>query len=75
MTDIDVVYGPDHEPVPLNGLRPQLSWGNDPVLGSGWRLVWLDETGDNGDYFIPGDLLDVDEAVAAAQRWLALERE
>ncbi len=41
-------------------------------LGSGWVLWYLDENGDPDDYFVGGDLDDVDAALTAARR--ALDR-
>jgi hypothetical protein len=50
---------------------PCLTFARHPVYGYGWTLWYLD-AGSVEDYFIPGDLTDVDAAVASAQRWLAL---
>lgn len=59
--------------------RPMLTWGFHPVHGNGWTLWYLEDpdspTSGVDDYFIPGDLTDVDEAVASAKSWLALKRE
>jgi hypothetical protein len=42
--------------------------------GWGWMLLFLEPGGHRvGDYFIPGDLTDVDDAVAAAKRRLDIQ--
>ncbi len=77
MIEIDVVYQPDHEPQPLRGDRPQLAWGYHPEHGNGWTLTYLEGTDDESGadfYFIHGDLLDVDYAVAQAQHWIEIVR-
>jgi hypothetical protein len=73
--EIDVRYEPDHEaPVMRNG-RPMLTWGWHPFHGNGWTLSYLDDPGSPtpgvDEYFIPGDLADVDAAVTSARRFLA----
>lgn len=79
MTNIDVRYGAEHDidwqTQPLTHERPVLTWGWHPEYGNGWTLSYLEddsETAGVDDHFIPGDLLDVEEAVSAAERWLAL---
>lgn len=71
-TPIDVRYEPHS--VEFDDLgTPMLTHGRHPVHGLGWTLSYLELDG-NGvdDHFIPGDLLDVDQAVESARRWLAL---
>ncbi len=48
--------------------------GDDPTHGWSWVLFVL-EPGRHrvGDYFIPGDLTDVDDAVTAAKRRLDVQ--
>jgi len=43
-------------------------------LGSGWVLWYLDENGDPDDYFVGGDLGQVDAALATARRELSRRR-
>jgi prevent-host-death family protein len=74
---IDVRFEPDHEAPMLTDGRPMLTWGRHPEHGNGWTLSYLEdpdsETSGVDDYFIPGDLTDVDAAVASARGWLALK--
>lgn len=77
--EIDVRYEPDHEAPTMVDGRPMLTFAREYVPGSGWvngwRLWYLDDPGSQtagvDDYFIVGDLDDVDQAVADARRYLA----
>ncbi len=76
--EIDVRYEPDHEVPTLDGQRPMLTWGHHPQHGYGWTLSYLeDDTEIAGidDYFIPGDVTDVDAAVKSARSWLRVREE
>jgi hypothetical protein len=47
---------------------------HDPLQGLGWTLFFLQPGGHRvGDYFIPGELADVDDAVAVARRRLHVQ--
>lgn len=73
-TPIDVRFEADHGAVTFNDVSsPILSHWHHPEHGTGWTL-WYVEPGGNGveDHFIPGDLLDVDDAVESARRWLQI---
>ena len=71
---IDVRFEADYEAPTLVGGRPMLTWGHHPIHGNGWTLSYLEDDSETAaveDYFISGDLTDVDEAVASARRWLS----
>jgi hypothetical protein len=72
--EIDVRFEPDHEALTVNGRRSMLTWGKHPMKGNGWTLWFFpsaDEDGLDG-YFIPGDLVDVDQAFDVARQHLRL---
>ena len=75
MVEIDVRFEPDHEAIALTDGRPMLTWGHHPKHGYGWTLWYLDNpespTAGVEEYFIPGDVGDVDAAVQSAKRWLS----
>jgi hypothetical protein len=70
---IVVDYAPGHEaatfdeagtPILCHEFRPRLGWG--------WCLYYFaDDTGGVDDYFIGGDLTDVDWALEQAEEWLS----
>lgn len=79
--ELEVLYGPDHETasIALPRGRAHLTWGDWDPDGNqrGWTLFyWEDDSETAGieSHQIPGDLLDVDEAVREAQAWLTLRR-
>jgi len=65
----------DHEAPTMQGGRPMLTWWRHPIYGNGWSLWYLDdpesETAGCEEYFIPGDLTDVDAVVRSARKYLA----
>lgn len=67
--DIRVDYLPDHEtPTFDEDNRPFLTYGQHPEHGWGWILSYLENDSDTAgveDYFIPGDLADVDSSSRA----------
>lgn len=71
---IDVRYEADHEAPMMENGRPMLAWQRHAVHGYGWLLSYLDdptsETAGVDEYFIPGDLTDVDAAIRSAREWL-----
>ena len=73
--EIDVNYEPDYEAPTMVEGRPMLTWWRHTFHGIGWTLWYLDNpsspTAGVEEYFMPGDLTDVDEAVKSAQRHLA----
>jgi hypothetical protein len=75
--DIDVRFEPGETLDDRGrGDRPQLVWGFHPQHGNGWILWYIEHPESDSigvsDYFIPGDLTDVDAAVRYARRWLAM---
>lgn len=72
---IDVRFEAEHEAVTLRDDRPMLTWGIFyPRAGRCWTLWYMSddtETAGVESYIIPGDLLDVDDAVEQAASWLA----
>ena len=74
MTEIDVRFEADHEAPMMRSGRPMLTWGHHPFHGNGWTLWYLDDpasdTAGVEEYFIPGDLTEVDAAVRSAQSLL-----
>ena len=76
MTEIDVRFEAAHDDPVMRDERPMLTWGRHPCHGNGWTLWYLEDpdspTSGVDDYFIPGDLTDVDFAVQEAQTWLEL---
>jgi len=76
--EIDVRYEPDHEAPTMQDGRPMLTWGHHPVHGNGWTLWYLDDpdspTAGVEEYFVGGDVADVDAAITSAKRWLAMVR-
>ena len=76
MTTIKVSYAPAHEVYQhqVTADTAVLQHLHDPLHGWGWTLFFLAPGGHRvGDYFIPGDLTDVDDAVAAAKRRLDVQ--
>jgi hypothetical protein len=75
-TTIKVSYAPEHEVYArqVTADTAVLQHLHHPFHGSGWMLFFLEPGGHRvGDYFIPGDLTDVDDAVAAAKRRLDIQ--
>jgi hypothetical protein len=75
-TAIKVSYAPAHEVYAhqVTADTAVLQYLHHPVHGSGWMLFFLEPGGHRaGDYFIPGDLTDVDDAVDRARRRLSLQ--
>jgi hypothetical protein len=73
-TPIVVHYEADHEAPTFNDLgSPMLTHGRHPQHGHGWTL-WFIEPNGNGveEYFIGGDLVDVEWAVESARRHLEI---
>jgi hypothetical protein len=74
--EIDVRYEANHEVVSMTNGRPMLTWGWHLEHGNGWTLTYLEQpdspTSGVADYFIPGDLTDVDWAVRSSEGWLHL---
>jgi hypothetical protein len=72
--EIDVRYEVDSDDPTMDEGRPMLTWGRHPVHGNGWCLWYLDDpTSDTAgveEYFIPGDLTEVDAAVRSARNHL-----
>ncbi len=76
VTTIKVSYAPEHEVCQhhVTADTAVLQHLHDPVHGCGWTLFYLQPGGHRvGDYFIPGDLTDIDGAVAAAKRRLDVQ--
>jgi len=72
---IDVRYEADHEVPMMRAGVPMLTWRRHLIHGNGWTLSYLEddsETAGLDDLFIPGDLVDVDYAVAKANQWIDL---
>lgn len=72
--DIDVRYEPDYDDTVHFDGKPILQWGRHPEHGNGWTLYY-GTADDPEDFFTPGDLLDVDQAVKDAQHWLQLPQD
>ena len=70
---IHVQYNPDSDGLAI--VEPTLTWWHHPIHGNGWTLWYLDEPGSPTagveEYFIPGDLTDVDAAVESARQVVA----
>ncbi len=76
VTTIKVSYAPEHEGYEhqVTADTAVLQHLHDPTHGWGWVLFVLEPGGHRvGDYFIPGDLTDVDDAVTAAKRRLDVQ--
>ena len=73
MTTIRVNFAPEPEVYErhVTADTAVLQHLHHPVQGCGWMLFFL-PPGEHrvDDYFIPGDLTDMDDAVAAAKRQL-----
>ena len=73
MKTIKVSYAPEHEVYErqVTADTAVLQHPHHSVQGCGWMLFFL-PPGEHrvDDYFIPGDLTDMDDAVAAAKRQL-----
>ncbi len=73
--EIDVRYEADHELPTMDGRRPMLTWWHHPVHGYGWTLWYLDDpdspTAGVEQYFIPGDITEIDSVVTDARTFLA----
>lgn len=73
MTTIRVNFAPEPEVYErhVTADTAVLQYPHHPVQGYGWMLFFL-PPGEHrvDDYFIPGDLTDMDDAVAAAKRQL-----
>ncbi|WP_134768029.1 hypothetical protein [Nocardioides sp. 1609] len=73
-TDIEVSYAAVRGTPTLPSGRPVLTWGTHPEHGTGWTLWHLvdptSESAEVADYFIPGDLPDIDLVVRSAQAYL-----
>ncbi len=71
--NIRVIFNPPHDDAAhINEAGdPILTWEGYPNLGNGWLLSW----GDGEDWFVGGDLTDVDWAVEQANRWLDMVAE
>jgi hypothetical protein len=67
---IDVRYEATREGPRMESGRPMLTWGRHPMHGNGWTLWSVTNTGRIDDYFIAGDLTDVEQAVSQSQAWL-----
>ena len=50
---------------------PMLSFGSYPGQRQPGWILWTLE--DSDSYFIPGNLLEVDQAIASAEQWLAIK--
>jgi hypothetical protein len=75
-TTIKVSYAPEHEVYArqVTADTAVLQHLHHPSHGWGWMLFFLEPGGHRvGDYFIPGDLTDVDDAVDRARRRLSLQ--
>lgn len=69
--EIQVRYEPDHEALTFDeDQNPFLTWGRDPFHGNGWQLWYVDADDGVEQYFIPGDLTDVEAAIAEARKYL-----
>ena len=74
-TTIKVSYAPEHEVYAhqVTADTAVLQHLHHPFHGSGWMLFFLEPGGHRvGDYFIPGDLTDIDHAIDRARRQLSL---
>ena len=71
--EIDVRFEADVDAPTMDGNRPMLTWGRHPIHGNGWTLwYYLPDEDAVDDYFIGGDVTDVDYAVASARKHLLL---
>lgn len=81
MTRIDVRYEPEHDGSVMfdDQGTPFVQYGRHPFHGDGWTLYYLDhpesETAGVEEYFIPGDLTDVDAVVKSARTHMDWVRE
>jgi hypothetical protein len=73
---IKVSYAPEHEVYErqVTADTAVLQHLHHPCHGGGWMLFFRKSSGHRvEDYFIPGDLGDVDDAVERARRRLSLQ--
>ena len=74
-TTIKVSYAPEHEVYArqVTADTAVLQHLHHPSHGWGWMLFFLEPGGHRvEDYFIPGDLTDIDHAIDRARRQLSL---